>query len=363
MRWAGRARLRTAAVAAALITTVLPTTPAVADDTTWEAFLADRVTLLEQLAPPIVDCFQRRDSAIDPLSPIFHGCLDWHSAVHAAYSHHALSANTGDDRYHRLVDDKIAPAGVSLVPAEHLYQQAKAPDYLLSENPYGFGWFLVLAREREITTGQDDLRGMADYAAAQMVKWFQQRLDRDEVRTYVLTPTHANYSWSLLNLDIWAKHTGDADLQAAVERFGEPLKHARYDSSCPASRDTGGNLPGFQPICLMRLTAIWQIWGEQAGDFVRARVPDDLSIAPVTEPSSCHAGGQNFLRAYALYRLHEATGDLDLRDNAAELIRYHVSRPDLYIDRDYLGDPGYLCYSHWVAQLGVRAISLSFGGV
>jgi hypothetical protein len=38
-----------------------------------------------------------------------------------------------------------------------------------------------------------------------------------------------------------------------------------------------------------------------------------------------------------------------------------VGRPDLYIDPSYLNYPeGYLCYSHWVAQFGVRSISQSF---
>ena len=70
--------------------------------------------------------------------------------------------------------------------------------------------------------------------------------------------------------------------------------------------------------------------------------------------------GSTSRRAFALYQLYKVTGNLSFRDNYAKLIRYHVGRPDLYIDPDYLGDPGYMCYSHWVAQVGVRAISLSY---
>jgi hypothetical protein len=179
-------------------------------------------------------------------------------------------------------------------------------------------------------------------------------------RNFILNAAHSNYSWSLINLDVWAKHTGDAVLQEAVQEFSVPLFDPTLDGSCPATRDTAGNLGGFQPTCLMRLAAAAHVWGDHVSDWVAERLPDDLYVPPVTEPANCHAGGQNFSRSFALYHLHLVTGETQYRDNYVELIRYHVSRPDLYIDPDYLGSPGYLCYSHWVAQFGVRAISLSF---
>jgi hypothetical protein len=110
----------------------------------------------------------------------------------------------------------------------------------------------------------------------------------------------------------------------------------------------------------MRLAAVAHIWGDHVVEWVQARIPEGFYVPPVTDPGGCHQGGLNFSRSFALYQLYQATGDTSLRDNYVELIRYHVGRPDLYIDPDYLGDPGYLCYSHWVAQFGVRSISLSF---
>lgn len=329
-------------------------------DEMWERFEADRTALYNELAPPFVECFQRRDSLIDPLSPIFHGCIDWHSAVHAAYSHLALYHHTGAHAYRHLVEDKFAPHGVSLIPAEHAYQQAKGVDLPLTENPYGFGWFLVLARERALSTGEEDLVEMADYAASEMAAWFAARIDSGEARDFILNATHANYSWSLINLDIWARHTDDEALRETVRELSEPLFDPVLDAVCPASHDTADDRPGFQPPCLMRLAAAAHVWGDHVRDWVAERLPDDLYVPPVTEPASCHAGGQNFSRAFALYQLHLVTGETRYRDNYVELIRYHVGRPDLYVDPDYLGDPGYICYSHWVAQFGVRSISLSF---
>lgn len=355
----------TAAVALALVLPAQPITaqeppPETETDRIFSEFQADRTALYEKLAPAFVDCFKRRDSLIDPLSPIFHGCLDWHSAAHAAYSHHALARHTGATSYIDLAEQQIAPAGVSLIAAEELYERAKGLDLPLTENPYGFGWFLILARERELATGKKDFRPMADYAANEMVSWFQARAANNDARTFILNTAHANYSWSLLNLDTWARYTNDPALLAAVRTASAPLFATGLDVSCRVTKDASPTAGGFQPACLMRLAAVARIWGDHVKDWVASRVPADFHIPPVTAPGGCHQGGLNFTRSFGLYQLYQLTGNTAFRDNYVELVRYHVGRPDLYIEPSYLADPGYDCYSHWVAQVGVRAISESF---
>ena len=330
---------------------------------TWKQFVADRTDLFESLAPAFVDCFKRRDSLIDPLSPIFHGCLDWHSAVHAAYSHHVLYRRTGDETYLDLVEDQIAPQGVSLIPAEQAYEQAKAMEdggVGLKENPYGFGWFLILAREREESTDKTDLRPMADFAATELMSWFETRATNGDTTNFILNRAHPNYSWSLINLDVWARYTKDKEILAAVREASKPLLDTQFDDLCPIGSDVSPSAAGFQPACLMRLAALAHIRGKEVRKFVTSRLPKNFHIPPVTTPSGCHAGGLNFTRAFALYQLYLLTGDKRYRDNYAELIRYHVGRPELYTGTMYLGNPDYMCYSHWVAQVGVRAISLSY---
>lgn len=334
--------------------------PSAARSASWDAFLADRTELLETLAPAFVDCLKRRDSLIDPLSPIFHGCLDWHSAVHAAYSHHVLYRRTGEQEYLDLAQAQIAPHGVSLVPAEQAYEMAKAPNIPLSENPYGFGWFLVLAREREQSTGKTDFRQMADFAADQMMSWFETRLEQGDAQRYILNRAHPNYSWSLINLDLWARYTNDETILKAVREALEPVLDPALDKLCLISSDMSEKATGFQPACLMRIAAVAHVMGNEAKQWIVKRVPKKLHIDPITKPVNCHAGGLNFTRAFALYQIYLLTGYQAYRSNYAELIRYHVGRPDLYIGPNYLGNPDYLCYSHWVAQVGVRAISLSY---
>jgi hypothetical protein len=201
---------------------------------------------------------------------------------------------------------------------------------------------------------------MADFAADQVMSWFETRATNGDASTYILNTAHPNYSWSLINLDVWARYTEDEAILAAVRDASKPLFDTGLDKLCPVKLDQSTKATGFQPACLMRLAAVAQVWGDSVKKWVAARLPKGFHIDPVTAPANCHAGGLNFTRSFALYELYLVTGETSYRDNYVELIRYHVDHPELYIDPSYLGSPGYLCYSHWVAQMGVRAISLSY---
>jgi hypothetical protein len=76
-------------------------------------------------------------------------------------------------------------------------------------------------------------------------------------------------------------------------------------------------------------------------------------VPPVTEPTTVHAAGVNFFRAFALLRIHEATGLASLRENVASLVSYQVGRTDLWRQGDYQ-------HRHWIAQIGVRVIDDSY---
>lgn len=201
---------------------------------------------------------------------------------------------------------------------------------------------------------------MAEFAADQMISWFDLRRTRGDASRFILNRAHPNYSWSLINLDVWAQYTKDKKIRTAVEKATEELMKPIYDEQCPIDSDQSEDATGFQPACLMRLAAVAHVFGSDVRSWVDARLPKSYYIPPVKEPSGCHAGGLNFTRAFALYQMYLVTGDTSYRDNYVELIRYHVGRPDLYMGEMYLGNPDYMCYSHWVAQVGIRAISLSY---
>jgi len=190
--------------------------------------------------------------------------------------------------------------------------------------------------------------------------WFEERIQRGDAARYILNRAHPNYSWSLINLDVWARYTGDKEILAVTKEAAKELLDPALDDQCPVTTDQSDEAGGFQPACLMRLAAAAHVFGDPTRGWVAARLPKNFHIDPITDPRGCHAGGLNFTRAFALYQMYRITRDTSYRDNYVELIRYHVGRPDLYMGEQYLGNPDYLCYSHWVAQVGIRAISLSY---
>ena len=314
--------------------------------------MSNRTAMLEDLIAPVEHGFVQNDP-LDGGSPMFDGCYDWHSAVHAAYSLHVLYRETGNPRYLEIFESKNSPERVT---AELQYMRTTIRE---RENPYGFSWLLALVKEREQVTGCHDLRPLADEAVARIRHGIDSLLP-ETARRRVLVPNYPNVSWALIHLQLWGEHTSDAELLGHVqERAREILLDPELDTLCPVEADTTQDNPEFFPPCLMRLAAVAQIRDSDRkalSTWLEARVPADLWIEPVVEPVSIHAHGLNFSRAYALWHLWEATQNVRYRDNYAALLAYQVEHPELWSLAD--SDRGY-DVSHWVAQLGIRAISLS----
>ena len=104
------------------------------------------------------DPFGRRQRTTPP-SPMFHGCFDWHSAVHGVYSLYALYRRTGCDLYLEAARQHVRP---ELVDAELDYMRTDEIEQ--QENPYGFSWVLALVKAQEQATGSSELRPLAELA-------------------------------------------------------------------------------------------------------------------------------------------------------------------------------------------------------
>src|ERR1700761_5938585 len=66
-------------------------------------------TVAQSLSVPISECVVRRDTT----HPVFHGCIDWHSAVHGNYALRVISRVTGDTKYLDIAQSVISPDGLS----------------------------------------------------------------------------------------------------------------------------------------------------------------------------------------------------------------------------------------------------------
>jgi hypothetical protein len=313
--------------------------------TRFDELLERREAMLFDLAVPILV----GQAGHDTPSPMFHGCFDWHSCVHAVYALYAIADRTGEEIF---LDAASQQARNDLVEAELAYLNDN-PKIVAEENPYGFAWTLALDARRE-ATGDTGLRPLADYAERMVVDWLG-ALDDQSARRWALYDRHSNLSFALIHLGQWARFTGDEALletaRAAARRF---LATEEADADFPLDRDTA-DVDEFMPTSILRLAAIRQLLGDEGTAFVRARVPAGYGVPPITEPVSNHAGGVNAFRAWFLWDLYEATGDQAIQESYANLLLTQFSMPDLWLRGPITGT------RHWVAQIVVRAIERSYG--
>ncbi|WP_398495846.1 DUF2891 family protein [Variovorax sp.] len=334
-------------------------------------FEEQRADMLKQLAPPILDCLPRVDD-VNPKSPMFHGCVDWHSAVHAAYSLYAIHRHTGDRKYLEAVEAVLRPELVQQELAYMTNMQGTTGDSgvfgNIAEDFYGLSWFLALAKERELATGNKDFRPLGD-AAAKRIKELVARLTPEEIELRTVTydrakfpfesytaHNYANLPWALVHLKLWGDWVRDESLSTFAKNFvASNLMKPEFDQSCPVSNDAGRPDEFFAP-CLMRLAAVARVLGSEQTEWLKARVPDSFYVEPinVTSDSSWHMTAQNWSRSFALWWIHQTTNQKTLRAMAIRLLGDQL----LYRDRwdkqfDYM-------LSHWIAQFAVRMIDATY---
>jgi Protein of unknown function (DUF2891) len=310
----------------------------------WVEFEQAREELLHTLAPPILSAVGNEDTP----SPIFHGCFDWHSAVHGVYSLFAIHRRTGADLYLEAARQHARP---ELVAAELAYMAGDQIE--LEENPYGFAWLLTLARAEELAAGTTDLRPLADRGLERITALIT-GLDPERAFELATSDMHPNLSWALLHLAEWARYTGDAaQLDFAQDAARRYLLDPRLDDVL-AVRIDAGEVIEFMAPGLMRLAALGAVLGEEARDEIERRLPAGFEVPPFTNGTTVHGDGVNFFRAFALLHLHRATGRPELLENVASLVLYQAGRTDLWRSNDYQ-------HRHWIAQIGVRVIDDSYG--
>lgn len=293
----------------------------------------------------------------DTKHPVFHGSLDWHSAVHG---HWALL------RIARVLPvraELAKQAAESLEPEgirKELEFLKEHPDF---ERPYGRAWLLRLAVEFELwsrETGfadKDRLRALADEAARSLLAYYE------EFHPTPFTHTYNNASWSMVQLHDYYRHTGD---RAGLEKTMGMIKNNFLEAGMRGFSTDFGSPEFFSPYgnwaYLMAKTQ-----APVALDvFLKRRPSSEKDLAPVSrlvpnphraskgESFHPHHLGVNWSRAWALKRLGMAALSQAERDRYASAYRRHVEQGLKHHAR-YAGDFG--SYDHWVPQFAVYALT------
>jgi hypothetical protein len=293
----------------------------------------DRNAWLVAAGDVIAGAVRRRDTR----NAIFHGCYDWHSAVHGHWALLWIARVTGEARF-------LEDATGALVPDRLAVEAKLLRDQPAFEMPYGRAWFLRLAIEHASVTGSTWLRDMADEAAASLVARYRLSAPSPASREY------SNASWALAQMAAYAVARGDVDLarfvdQQIVENFLDP-------EDVPGFGDDRTHPDFFSP----RANWLYLIATTQPpatlDRLLAAAAVDDKVLAPI-DPimRAAHHYGVNWSRAWMLHRLALRFPDEPLYRRAFDA---HVA---IGVRDHERGVGDYLAYGHWVTQFAVYALT------
>ena len=268
-------------------------------------------------------CFARHDTA----NPVFHGCVDWHSAAHGAWALSFYQRATRDRRYARQLAFNAAD-----IAAEAAHLRAD-PSF---EMPYGRAWFLRLAVER---------RRMGDHSFGAMAAEVAQSI-RDFYTSDAADPSVGEYrnpSWALINLLLYARAVNNTELQDFVHA---QVRTHFTDQRCNLALES----TGFIAVCT---TWAWLVEQTLPAPNFRAWYarwnPGIETLTPVTTFNNAHDFGRNFSRAWGLYHLAETLNDDRLRAS-------YVAHMQAGFEPRTQWSGEYMVNGHWVAQFGMLAL-------
>ena len=305
----------------------LPRT-ALAERETW--FREGRDGWLRDLAAITREALQRHDTD----APVFHGCCDWHSAVHGHWALMRVMRATGDRQDEAFLRASLTREGL----AKEVASLDNDPGF---EMPYGRAWFLRMAIEHDDVFHDDTVREAAS-AVADSLFHYLGKLPRTPYRG-----EYDNDSWALVQLSAWARHVGDTERLAEIDRW------IREDFLASRARLASDDDP--------RRREFFSRWGNWAYLVARTQ-PDDALRAwyadhplgdpdPVWRLGSAHHLGMDWSRAWAIGTLARRLEDPSLRWSYLRHVEAGLEQRGLYAGR-------YLEYDHWVPQFAVYALTI-----
>jgi hypothetical protein len=300
--------------------------PALDDD--FAALQERRGQMLRGFADQIRGAVVRRDTE----HAIFHGCVDWHSAVHGHWALLTAARLAGDEGLRGFVLERLAG-----IEAERKFVAAD-PAF---EMPYGRAWFLRLATEAE-RGGELRLRPMAEEITGLLVEYMKARPFDPSIGSY------QSRSWALINLRAWGAHAGAGDLVAFVDECVRATPLAACDPE--ADVRAGSFMATATNWAWLISLALPQSDARRA---IATLLPDPDALRPLETIGTNHLHALNFSRASGLWRIFRATGDERWRMPYARHVRIAYERRDWWAGE-------YRKVGHWVSQFGVLALQPLF---
>lgn len=318
-----------------------PRSPAAPRQTSAATAVPNQTAMLNELARTIYDAVRRSDTQ----HPVFHGCLDWHSAVHGHWALLRVAAITGrHDGKARWVVAALDPQRLA-AEADYLRRNPQV------EMPYGRAWFLRLAIEYESRphaadqAGAKALANMADQVASSLWRFCKSRPQSPDTHEY------DSDAWALVQLHDFYNHRQNNARRQAVDARIENLFAAA--NSPIRFADDHGRPEFFSPFGgWAYLLAKTQPTGA-VRRFWRSHLPTDDELRPV-QVRNANSLGTNWSRAWALRAVSRHLADPAERSRIDSAYRKHVAA-GMATHANRKDD--YSAYGHWAPQFAVYAIT------
>jgi hypothetical protein len=299
----------------------------------------------------------RSDADLKPpreLHPAFHGCFDWHSAVHGHWMLVKLLKEYPDlpdrDEIAAAVYTSLDPANVA---GEIAYFETASKSW---ERTYGWAWLLQLATE--LHTWDDplgrELAANLEPLATVVRDRFIEFLPRQEYP--VRTGVHPNTAFGLSFAWDYGDAVGDDELRTVV--MDAANRYYAGDSGCPLGWEPSGEdflSPCFEEAAIMARVlpvAEYRRW-------LRAFLPElsDIdSLVPAnvsdrSDPKIVHLDGLNLSRAWNLFVIANHTEDREAAENLRAKADEHLAASLPHITSEHYEG------SHWLGSFAVYALT------
>jgi DUF2891 family protein len=301
------------------------------------ALIEARQEIARELVEPILAAVARRDTG----HAAFHGCIDWHSAVHGAWALLAYRRMTGDTLCDALLEETLRPEALA---AERALLRARS-DF---EMPYGRAWFLRLAREHGLLMDDGALQPLAREVLASLFAYYAGRTPDPRRHSYL------SDSWALINMLDYARWSGDAAAEARVHGLIE-AHFLDHRGGCDYALETGH----FMAVATNWAWLVSKVLsGGEFGSWEQEFLAWSGLPRPVARPANWHHHGLNFSRAWGLWALSAAGAPGERKE--AYLAAYAAHFRATYATPE-LWRGSYQGVGHWVPQFGMLALQPLFG--
>ncbi len=293
------------------------------------------------------------------LTPVFHGCFDWHSAVHGHWLLARLCRMYPDAPF---APEARAALAASFTPEKVVAELAylRAPGRSTFERPYGLAWFLQLAAElhewddADARTWAQTLAPLEREAADRLKSWLP------KLSHPVRTGEHSQTAFALGLILDWARTTGEAEMAALVAERAR--QYYFWDRSANLAFEPDGQAflsPILAEADLMRRILAPGEFAAWLSGFLPTLTggnqPDWLVPAVVTDRSDghlVHLDGLNLSRAWMLEGLSAGLppGDARLPVLRAAAQAHRAAGLAAIADQQYEG-------GHWLGSFAVYLVT------